>query len=83
MPVGARSTPAEPVAAAAAAPTLSEILTPDEVAQYLKISKKTVYKLVRSGALPGFKAVTHWRVRCADLGAWIARRSNESGRQSR
>ncbi|MCY4025183.1 MAG: helix-turn-helix domain-containing protein [Acidobacteria bacterium] len=82
MPVGARSSPAEPVAAAAA-PTLSEILTLDEVAAYLKISKKTVYKIVRSGALPAFKAGKHWRVRSDELGAWIARGSKESGRQSK
>ncbi|MCY3842840.1 MAG: helix-turn-helix domain-containing protein [Acidobacteria bacterium] len=82
MTVGARSGPAEPVAVAAAS-ALAEILTPDEVAAYLKVSKKTVYKIVRSGALPAFKAGKHWRVRRADLGAWIARRSKESGRQSR
>ena len=57
---------------------MGEILTPDEVAAYLKISKKTVYKLVRSGVLPAFKAGKHWRVPRADLGAWIARRSSES-----
>ncbi|MCY4122428.1 MAG: helix-turn-helix domain-containing protein [Acidobacteria bacterium] len=82
MPVGARSSPAEPVAGAAAS-ARGEILTPDEVAAYLKISKKTVYKIVRSGALPAFKAGKHWRVRRADLGAWIARRSTESGSQAR
>lgn len=82
MPVRAHSSPAESVAAGAASP-VAEILTPDEVAAYLKISKKTVYKIVRSGALPAFKAGKHWRVRRADLGAWIARRSTESGRQAR
>ena len=82
VPVGARSRPAEPVDAPTAA-ALGEILTLDEVAQYLKISKKTAYKIVRSGALRAFKAGKHWRVRRADLGAWIARRSKESGRQPR
>ena len=82
MPVGALSSPAEPVAFAAAS-ALGEILTPDEVADYLRVSKKTVYKLVRSGALPALKAGKHSRVRRADLGAWIASGSRESGRQSR
>lgn len=79
MPVGARSRPSEPVEATAVASALGEILTPDEVAGYLKISKKTVYKIVRSGTLPAFKAGKHWRVRRADLGAWIARRAQERG----
>ena len=82
MPVGAGSNPSEPVDASAAGSTLSEILTLDEVAAYLKISKKTVYKLVRSGVLPAFKAGKHWRVPRADLGAWIARRSREGGGQA-
>ena len=77
MPVGARSRPAAPVDARAVA-ALGEILTLDEVAAYLKISKKTVYKIVRSGALRAFKAGKHWRVRRADLGEWIACRAKES-----
>lgn len=81
MPVGARSNPLGVADAPAEASTLGEILTPEEVAAYLRVSKKTVYKIVRSGALPAFKAGKHWRVRRADLGAWIARRSKESGRQ--
>ena len=80
MAVDARSRPTEPNAPA---PDwiLGEILTLDEVAAYLKIPKKTVYKIVWSGALPAFKAGKHWRVRRADLGTWIAIRSKESGRE--
>ena len=47
----------------------------------MKVCKKTVYKLVRSSALPAFKAGKHWRVRRSDLGAWIADRARESRRQ--
>ena len=54
---------------------LGEILTLSEVAEYLKISKKTVYKMVRSGDLPGFKAGKHWRVLRSELGKWIAQQS--------
>ena len=58
---------------------LGEILTLGEVAEYLKISKKTAYKMARSGDLPAFKAGKHWRVPQAELGAWIARRSLGDG----
>ena len=60
---------------------LSEILTLDEVAKYLKISKKTVYKIVHSGDLRAFKAGKHWRVRRVELGAWITQQveSKENG----
>ena len=59
-----------------------EILTLDEVAEYLKIPKKTVYKMSRSGDLPAFKAGKHWRVPRAELGAWIARKLPGSGGES-
>ena len=58
---------------------LSEILTLDEVAEYLKIPKKTVYKMTRDGELPAFKAGKHWRVPRAELGAWIARKLPSNG----
>ena len=64
-------------------PKLSEILTLDEVAEHLRISKKTVYKMVRFGDLPAFKAGKHWRVLRAELGKWIAQQSSQSGGQAR
>ena len=49
-----------------------EILTLDEVAAYLKAGKKTVYRLVQQGALPGFKLGGTWRFRRTELDRWIA-----------
>ena len=71
MPVGALDTPSQ----------LSEILTLAEVAEYLRISKKTAYKIAKSGNLRAFKAGKHWRVRRVELGAWIAAQveSKENG----
>ena len=71
---GGRSRPDDPVDRAASV-ALGEILTLSEVAEYLKIPKKTAYKVVRSGDLRAFKAGKHWRVQRAELGAWIARQS--------
>ena len=39
----------------------ASILTADEVAQYLKLSKITVYKLAKDGAIPGFRVGGSWR----------------------
>ena len=81
MLVDARSSPETPRDAFGHPSGLSEILTLDEVARYLKISKKTVYKLVNSGDLRAFKAGKHWRVRRVELGAWITQQveSKENG----
>lgn len=50
----------------------SDILTLDEVALYLKAGKKTVYRLVQQGELPGFKLGGTWRFRRSELDRWIA-----------
>ena len=83
MLVGARSSPFVPVGAPTFRSRLGEILTLAEVAEYLKISKKTVDRMVRFGDLPAFKAGKHWRVMRAELGKWIAFQSVQGGEQAK
>jgi excisionase family DNA binding protein len=40
---------------------MSNIVTAKEVGQYLKLSESTIYKLVASGEIPGFKIGDSWR----------------------
>lgn len=49
-----------------------EILTLDEVAAYLKVGKKTAYRLAQLGQIPGFKLGGSWRFRRTELDRWIA-----------
>ena len=42
--------------------TGSEVITLDELAWYLRISKSTVYRCVRLGQLPAFRVGRQWRV---------------------
>lgn len=45
---------------------ISEYLTPREVMELLYIGKNTLYKLLNSGELKGFRVGRQWRVeRCA------------------
>jgi len=37
------------------------IMTIDEVASFLKLSKITIYKLVKKGGLPAFRVGNSWR----------------------
>ncbi len=37
------------------------IMTIDEVADFLKLSKITIYKLVKKGEIPGFRVGNSWR----------------------
>jgi len=50
---------------------LDEILTFEEVAAYMKASKRTVYRSAASGRLPAFKHGSTWRFQRGDLDKWI------------
>ena len=52
----------------------SEVLTADEAAAYLRVSKKTIYRLVIAGKVPGQKVGRSWRFRQADLVAFLQAR---------
>ncbi len=47
------------------------ILTIDDLATYLKVSKSTLYKLVQEGKVPGQKVGKHWRFRRKTIDRWL------------
>lgn len=46
-------------------------LTIRQVAEYLQVTEKTIYKLAWAGRLPGFKVGNTWRFKQEDLEKWI------------
>jgi excisionase family DNA binding protein len=48
-----------------------EILTIEEITEYLKLNEKTAYRLASEGRLPGFKVGGSWRFKRVDLEKWI------------
>jgi excisionase family DNA binding protein len=48
------------------------LLTPEEAAARLRVAPQTVYRLARAGKLPGVKVGHLWRIRRADLEAFLA-----------
>lgn len=56
-----------------------EILTPNEVADYLCIHINMVYKLIHQGIFPAFRVGKSWRIRRADLLALAAGVKSELG----
>lgn len=48
-----------------------EVLTIKEVAALLKLAEKTVYAMAQAGELPAFKIRGQWRIKRAELEAWI------------
>ncbi len=49
----------------------SDIMTIDEVAEYLKLKVKTAYALAARGDIPGFKVGGSWRFRRSEIEKWI------------
>lgn len=50
---------------------VDEMLTPKQLAQFLKLSEKTVYKLLSSGEVPYNRLQHKYRIRKADLIEWL------------
>lgn len=50
-----------------------EILTIREVAQLLRVSVSTIYKLARDRHIPASKIGKHWRFSRRDLDEWVHR----------
>ena len=46
-------------------------MTVREVATYLNVNEKTVYRLAQKGEIPGFKVAGTWRFRREDIDRWI------------
>src|SRR5271169_4914229 len=49
----------------------SEVMTLREVAQYLDCHQVTIYKLITSFQLPGFRLGFDWRFLRSDVDKWI------------
>ena len=50
-----------------------EILTIRQVADYLKVTERTIYRLAAAGKIPAFKVGGTWRFSRAELDQWIQR----------
>jgi len=60
----------------------SDILTLDEVAEYLKAGKRTIYRMAQKGEIPAFKFGGTWRFRRRELDAWIGESIHEKRGQN-
>ena len=52
------------------------VMTIDELADYLTISKSTLYHLVRRGEVPGTKIGRHWRFKRDAIDHWLEKRQD-------
>ena len=56
-----------------------QILTIQELSDYLKVPVSTLYKLAREGSMPGTKVGKHWRFQKDAIDGWLAQQNPDSG----
>jgi excisionase family DNA binding protein len=59
-----------------------EILTIGQVADFLKVTDRTIYRLAAAREIPAFKVGGSWRFRKADIDDWIALQAIKPGGQA-
>ncbi len=53
-----------------------QVLTVKEVAEYLKVNDRTVYRMAAAGKIPAFKVGSSWRFKQTEIEKWIEKQSN-------
>jgi len=53
-----------------------EFLTLKEVAEYLQLNERTLYKWAQAGTIPASKLGSAWRFRKSDIDAWVEAKKN-------
>lgn len=56
---------------------MTDIVTIKEVATYLKINEKTIYKLAKEKRIPAFKIGGNWRFKKTAIDEWIKKNMYE------
>ena len=57
----------------------ARFLTPQEVADHLRVSSMTVYRLIKSGELRAARIGKSYRIREDDVDAYLAARFSDAG----
>jgi len=59
-----------------------QIMTVKEVADYLKVNERTVYRMAAASKIPAFKVGGSWRFKQTEIERWIKEQSNNNSGNS-
>ena len=54
---------------------MTELMTVEEMAGYLRVTEKTIYRLLRQGKIPATKVGKQWRFERASIDEWLRQSS--------
>jgi len=63
--------------------TQIRVLTVSELADYLRVHRSTVYRLLKKGLVPGVKIGSDWRFSSDAIDQWRQRQSTAQPEESR
>jgi excisionase family DNA binding protein len=63
------------------APTLPTILTVQELSEYLRVHPTTIYRLLRTKQIPGFRVGSDWRFNTEMIDRWSSEQAAASTRR--
>jgi len=58
-----------------------QILTVKDVAKYLKVNDRTIYRMAIDGRIPAFKVGASWRFKSCEIDEWIESERNNTADQ--
>jgi excisionase family DNA binding protein len=65
----------QPAKTMPSSPADNAIMTIGEVADYLKVTERTIYRLAAAKQIPAFKVGGSWRFSKVDIDKWISEQS--------
>jgi excisionase family DNA binding protein len=60
-----------------------DIMTVREVADFLKVTERTIYRLAAKNQIPSFKVGGSWRFRRTDLVKWMSEQADRAASAER
>ena len=54
----------------------AEVITISELAEYLRVHRSTIYRLLKKGQLSGFKVGSDWRFNRQSIDAWCLQQNH-------
>lgn len=54
----------------------SELVTIKEVAEFLKVAEKTIYRMAAEGKIPAYKVGGSWRFKHTEIEVWLEKQKN-------
>jgi excisionase family DNA binding protein len=51
--------------------TKEDLMTLDDLAAYLKVSRRTIYEWLKTGKVPAVKLIGQWRFKKEKIDSWL------------